>query len=182
MADARISELPAATEVLPAMELPCNDAGTTRKVAVSQVRYLLQPGDVEASPGTSTTSNGGVATSIEFELKAGVYQLFAAGTYSGASATTGLRFDISTPDTLAVSSMSLALMLVTTATAVAWGWAAALNGATANTNASLASAPWTVQGHMFVSTAGTARLDIRSETNGTNVTMESCAFQAVRLS
>ena len=181
MADTAISALAAVTEALLTQEVPANDDGTTRKFTLAQFMELLQSGDSELSP-TSTTSNTPVDTSILVPLKVGTYNLLAAGRWSSAVNGVALRFTCDADGGLVVSSFCIAATMMTGNTSGQIGWTTAFGTLTQNTAGGGATVrPWLLQGCIVVTTAGNLKLQIASETNGTNVTMESCVFQALRI-
>ena len=182
MADTSIANLDAVAEGLLAQEVPTNDSGTTRKLSFTQLMELLQPGDSEASPGTSTTSATLVDTSIVVPLDVGVYSLLGAGLWSSAAGGLGLRFGCDADGGLVVSEYVLIQTVMRTNTGAQVGWATALGSPTLINNGGGATVrPWLLQGCIVVTTAGNLKLQIASETAGQNVTMVDGVFQAFRI-
>lgn len=179
MADTSISNLTAVTAALFAQEIPTNDSGTTRKLTFTQLNALFQPGDSEVSPGTSTTSATLVDTTISIPLGIGVYSLLGAGTWTSAAGGLGMRMGCAADGGLVVSEFVLVQTVFTSNTAAQIGWATALGSNTLVNNGGGATVrPWLLQGCIIVTTAGSLKLQIASETGGSNVTMVDGVFQA----
>jgi hypothetical protein len=182
MSDVAVSALPAVTAALLAQEVPANDAGTTRKYTLAQLLTLLQPGDSEASPGTSTTSATAVDTTISIPLEIGTYNLLGAGRWSSGVNGNAMRFTCAADAGLVVNSFCLVQTILTGNTSAQIGFTLALGTLTAvNTGGGATVRPWLLQGCIVVTTAGNLKLQIASETGGNNVTMVDGVFQAFRI-
>jgi hypothetical protein len=98
MADTKVSALTAVSAAAGAQELPCNDAGTSKKVTVTQLKSFINPTTVVALSSNATanaTTTGVEITGLQATgIAAGTYifQYFIRGQSSAAG--TGLKFGI----------------------------------------------------------------------------------------
>lgn len=103
MADAKISDLTAVSAALAAQEIPCNDAGTTKKVTVAQLKTLL--GGVTCLALASNASANSTTTAAKIgglDLTVGVGTWFFQYIirYQAGATTTGVKFSVNHTGTL----------------------------------------------------------------------------------
>jgi hypothetical protein len=79
MADTKISALPAASAAAPANELPINEAGTSKKVTVTQLGVVMPFLGVYA-PGSVTVPTGGFAWMVQRLVLTGSQRFTLQGT------------------------------------------------------------------------------------------------------
>lgn len=95
MADVKISALTAATAAVGTQEFPVNDSGTSKKVTLTQVRALINPGIINVkaygATGDGSTDDTSAINSAIAVLNAGTGEgvlYFPQGTYKVTSALT----------------------------------------------------------------------------------------------
>lgn len=99
MADLRISGLSSAAALLAAMEVPVNDAGTTKKVTLAQMEAFLEAVGMPmvkslGSAASSTSTTPAKVTGLDYTTPAGTYIFEYYLRWRAATATTGLKLDV----------------------------------------------------------------------------------------
>lgn len=95
MANAKISALTAVTTPALTSEVPVNEAGTTKKMTLTQIQALLgiQKKKLASAQSNSTTTPTKV-TGLDLTLGAGTYKFEYFIRYRSSATTTGVRFDV----------------------------------------------------------------------------------------
>lgn len=100
MADTKISALSAASAAALANELAINEAGTSKKITLTQVKELLQTGGLQqirylSTRYTNATTTGTEVTQLSFNsLVAGTYFIRWALLYEAAANTSSIKFGV----------------------------------------------------------------------------------------
>lgn len=92
MPDQKISALTAVTTPAASDELPCNQAGNSRKLTSKQILQTFTK-QLASSVNSSSTTPAKV-TGLDFTLPAGTYKFEYWLIHQAAAATTGIRFDV----------------------------------------------------------------------------------------
>jgi hypothetical protein len=94
MADSKISALPAASAAAAANELAINEAGTSKKVSVAQLKTFIKAEDVVLALGadaSNSTTTPASVTGLEIEAGVGTFLLKYWIVYRAAATSTGIE-------------------------------------------------------------------------------------------
>lgn len=95
MADTKFSALPAVTSPVLASEMPVIEAGTPKKITLTQIQALL--GIIKKTVGSTvnnSTTTAAKITDLDVTLGAGTYTFKYSIIYQSAATTTGVKFDV----------------------------------------------------------------------------------------
>jgi hypothetical protein len=94
VADTKVSALPAVTTAAGTDEIPVNQAGTSKKLTLAQVKAFASPDTFTTLSSTqaNSTTTAASATALEQVLAAGTYLIKAWVVYQAAATTTGIEF------------------------------------------------------------------------------------------
>lgn len=94
MADTKVSALPAVTTPAGTDELPVNQAGTSKKLTLAQVKAFVNADTFSTLTSTqaNSTTTAASATALEQTLGAGTYLVKVWIVYQAAATTTGVEF------------------------------------------------------------------------------------------
>ena len=94
MADTKVSALPAVTTPAGTDEFPVNQAGTSKKLTLAQVKAFASPDTYSTLTSTqaNSTTTAASATGLEQTLAAGTYLVKVWVVYQAAATTTGVEF------------------------------------------------------------------------------------------
>ena len=94
MADTKVSALPAVTTPAGTDEIPVNQAGTSKKLTLTQVKAFASPDSFTtlASTQANSTVTAASVTGLEQSLAAGTYLVKVWMVYQSAATTTGAEF------------------------------------------------------------------------------------------
>jgi len=141
MADAKISDLTAVTAAAAAQEIPVNDAGTTKKLTVAQLKTLLGGVTCVALAANATanaTTTAAVITNLTTTVGVGTWVFQYWIRYQSSVTTTGVKFSVNHTGT--VTSFTANLRYTSTGGAAATAAATqAGNSATGNIHESFSA-------------------------------------------
>lgn len=200
MADTKISALSAASVAAIANELAINEAGTSKKISITQLITLLQTLGMSqvkslTSPYTNSTTTGTLVTGLNFtSLVAGSYYFRWPLLFQTAATTTSVKLGVNYTGTTTVMAAT-AQFPSAGVTAVTGTWHDANNATTgqvwgyANTRTETTTAPnlgpWVgvtnanvdhfckVEGIIVVSTGGDLELWAGSEVGASQITLSA---------
>ena len=112
MADQKVSALTAATVAALANELPINEAGTSKKISITQLVTLLQSLGMArvkrlGSQHANSSTTGTEVTDLTMALEAGTYQVQYNLIVRSATATVGPMFGVNFTGTAAVKTFQM---------------------------------------------------------------------------